>query len=296
MYEKIEKCPICSSEKIKNQQLIKDFSITNELFNISKCENCELLFTNPRPDPENIGKYYASKEYISHSNKPVNLIQYIYKLVRYFALRKKLNIINSLSKKGNILDFGCGTGHFLSTCQKDGWQISGFEPDNKANEIACMTTGTMIYKDILSVNTNQPYNVITLWHVLEHLHDLNGTMNLLYSLLYKQGVLLVAVPNIKSYDSLLYKEYWAAWDVPRHLYHFSQKNIKDLAKKHKFKIKKIYPMKFDSYYVSYLSEYYKNNHNNLLGKYIYSIINGYKSNNKGKEAFEYSSLIYVLTK
>ncbi|MDH5400812.1 MAG: class I SAM-dependent methyltransferase, partial [Cyclobacteriaceae bacterium] len=126
MYEKIESCPVCESDKINNHQLIQDYSISKELFNVSICQNCEFLFTNPRPDQENIGKYYASKEYISHSNKARNIIQLIYKIVRYFTLRKKLSLINSLSSKGTLLDFGCGTGHFLSACKKNGWKITGF--------------------------------------------------------------------------------------------------------------------------------------------------------------------------
>ena len=296
MYEKIEHCPICNSKQIGNYQLIKDFSVSQELFNISMCMDCLFKFTNPRPDKANIGKYYESEDYISHSNKAVNPIQVIYKIVRKYALKNKLNLINKFSEKGTLLDYGCGTGHFLQTCQKDGWKITGIEPDTKANALAVHKTNSTILTDISQIKPNQHFNIITLWHVLEHVHDLNGIMNTLQSILNKSGIILIAVPNIQSFDAEIYKEHWAAWDVPRHLYHFTSKDIKTLAKKHKLKVKDIVPMKFDAYYVSYLSEEYKNKSFFKLNKYFLGAINGYKSNLKANLNNQYSSLIYILTK
>ncbi|MBW8050583.1 MAG: class I SAM-dependent methyltransferase [Cytophagales bacterium] len=293
MYEKIEHCPICDHQQFTNYILCEDFMASKESFAITTCNNCSFLFTNPRPDIDNIGKYYSSKEYISHTDRAINPMQLVYKIIRSYTLKGKLSLINSLTKKGNLLDFGCGTGHFLNTCQQAGWNITGYEPDKKANSIAAVLTGKSIYQTINSIETTQTYDVITLWHVLEHIHDLDTTMKFLFTKIAAHGSVIIAVPNHNSWDTKHYKEYWAGYDVPRHLYHFTPETMKKLVEKHGFKINKTIPMKFDAYYVSILSE------KNKYGTYniFKSIINGFKSN---KQAFinnnNYSSLLYILNK
>lgn len=293
MLEKIENCPICNSDKLTLHITCKDYMISSEIFEITKCFSCSFLFTNPRPSPEKLDSYYESDDYVSHSNKSNNLTNIIYKIARQFTLSSKLRIINEITNNKTILDFGCGTGYFLKTCKKKGWNINGFEPNNAAREQATINTDNNILSQLNEIEKLNNVSLITLWHVLEHIPDLNKIFSILKTILSSNGKFLIAVPNNESYDALHYKEHWAAYDVPRHLYHFSQNTMKHFLQKHGLKIYKTIPMKLDSYYVSLLSEKYKNRKNN----YIKSIVNGYKSNvyashNKNN----YSSLIYIAGK
>ena len=293
MFEKIEECPICKSDKLSNHIICKDHMVSGESFAITRCSNCSFLFTNPRPNPANIGSYYQSEKYISHSNQANSLINFVYKLTRFFTLTKKVKLINSISTEKSILDYGCGTGDFLSKCKVNGWEIVGLEPDANAREQAKTLTGKNIINNINELNLIDNVSLITLWHVLEHVPNLNTTLESLKSKLSKNGKFLIAVPNYQSYDAKLYREYWAAYDVPRHLYHFSMDTMKLLLNNHGLKILKTIPMKLDSFYVSLLSEKYKNGQSN----YLKSFINGYKSNiyaNKNKN--QYSSIIYIAGK
>lgn len=291
-YERLDNCPICNKEEFKNFMVVKDNSVSKESFVIVQCENCGFKFTNPRPDEENIGKYYESEDYVSHSNKSTNLTNTAYKLVRNYTIKQKVDLINRLSEKGKILDYGCGTGNFLEACQKNGWLVNGFEPNKLAREQAQQLLDIDITSDSATLNQLPDHNfeIITMWHVLEHVHTLNTTFKNLIQLLKPEGKIIIAVPNADSHDAALYKENWAAYDVPRHLYHFTQATMKRFLKKHKVELLEIIPMKFDAYYVSLLSEKYKNGNSELLK----SFLNGYKSNAyASKNANDYSSLIYV---
>jgi len=293
MFEKLEKCPLCQSEKFSNFIICKDHLLTGESFAITKCNDCSFLFTNPRPLAENISRYYQSKEYISHADKATNLTNAVYKIARHFTLKQKVSLINTLSDQKTILDYGCGTGDFLLTCKKKGWIINGLEPDDIARNKAISKTDENIYAKIEQLNDAKKVSVITLWHVLEHIPDLNYTMNMLKRKLDTKGKMLIAVPNIKSLDAQLYKENWAAYDVPRHLYHFSMQTMKLLLKNHGLKIHNILPMKLDSFYVSLLSEKYTNGKSN----FVKSFVNGYKSNIYAKKNNNnYSSVIYIAGK
>lgn len=296
MYEKLNECPVCNSDNISNYKIVKDHTVSNESFVIMKCGNCNFQFTNPRPDAENISQFYKSEDYISHTNKGNNPINVIYLLVRKYSTSIKIKLINSVTKKpkGKILDYGCGTGYFLHAIQKEGWKVYGVEPDTEARKIAESELGFTLEKNIKPlVKKAEKFDVITLWHVLEHIHDLNGIINQLKTLLKEKGKLIIAVPNIDSLDNKLYDEDWAAYDVPRHLYHFNKETMKTLILKHGMKIKKTYPMKFDSYYISMLSEKYKNGSSNI----IKSLLNGYKSNSYARKNEEnYSSIIFEIKK
>jgi 2-polyprenyl-3-methyl-5-hydroxy-6-metoxy-1,4-benzoquinol methylase len=294
MYEKLSECPVCSASNLKNHKVVKDHAVSQESFNIMICENCNFQFTNPRPDRKEIGKYYQSDGYISHSDKANSPINFIYKIARKSALLKKRNLINSIAKhqKGRLLDFGCGTGYFLDTMKKDGWKVSGIEPNQDARAIANQKVKVKETIDQLHLK-NKKYNVITLWHVLEHIHDLNDTIKQLKSILKEKGKLVIAVPNIESYEQSVFQEDWAAYDVPRHLYHFNQETMKTLMLKNGLKIKKTYPMKLDAYYISLLSNKYRFQTN----KFIKSFITGYKSNSYAvKHNNNFSSLIYIIKK
>ncbi len=293
MFEKIEKCPICNHTEVINFMICKDHMLTGESFNLTKCSKCSFLFTNPRPTSDFIEKYYKSSKYISHTNETKNFTNSLYKIVRKTTLKQKVKLINTITVDKTILDFGCGTGEFLNACKLNGWKINGLEPVNSARKKATKLTKTNIAKNIKELNSIDQVSIITLWHVLEHLHDLNNSIEILKNKLSKKGKIVIAVPNYKSYDAEIFKQDWAGYDVPRHLYHFSQETMRLLLKKHGMKIIKLIPMKFDSYYVSLLSEKYRNGKNN----YVTSFLNGYKSNVYAKNNNNnYSSLIYIAGK
>jgi 2-polyprenyl-3-methyl-5-hydroxy-6-metoxy-1,4-benzoquinol methylase len=292
MYERLDNCPVCGSPQFTNLMICQDKTVTQESFAIVECKKCRLKFTNPRPTENNVSKYYKSETYISHSDTKKGIINQVYHLVRKYTLRQKLNLINSLqSKEKKLLDIGCGTGTFLETCKKAGWKVAGTEPDPETRQVAIKKTKVAIEENILDSFSGSTFDVITMWHVLEHIHQLDGVVARLKKLLTPGGTLIVAVPNCESYDAKMFKEQWAAYDVPRHLYHFTQSTIKTLFQKHKMKVEKILPMKFDAYYVSLLSFQYKEGKANFLEAFKV----GYASNKwAGQHENNYSSLIFII--
>ena len=268
---------------------VKDHSVSQEIFDLYYDESLDMLVTTPQPDSENLGKYYDSPNYISHTDGNKSLFEKLYQSVKNIALKNKLNLINSLSEnKGKILDIGAGTGDFLAFVKQNGWQTIGVEPSQKAKEIA--TKKGVVFVNEISELENQSFDVITMWHVLEHVPDLEKQIQELKRLLKSDGTLIVAVPNFKSFDANHYKEFWAAYDVPIHFWHFSKTAIKLLFEKQNMKLEKVLPMKFDAFYVSLLSEKYKTGKMN----YIKAFFIGLKSNFKAKQTSEYSSHIYIL--
>ena len=288
---KLDLCPVCQSKNITYLLTAEDYLVTREKFQIYSCQNCSLRFTNPRPDDNKLAGYYDSKEYISHSNEGSSLLGGLYKIARTFTLLRKRKLIEKLSPNKQLLDLGCGTGHFIDYCQQHGWQITGVEPNAVARRQAEAKTKLPIRQDLSEIGGSS-FEVITLWHVLEHLADLEQTMNQLKSLLAPGGVLIIAVPNFDAYEASLFKEYWAAYDVPRHLYHFNRNAMAHLATKHGLKIARTYPMKLDSYYISLLS----NKNKTKSHKYISSFITGLLSNIYALKSKKYSSLIYQIEK
>ena len=253
------------------------------------------MFTNPRPDKAGITPYYQDEKYISHKDKANNLINFLYKAVRIHTTNQKIRWINEFAKNKyhRLLDYGCGTGYFLNKAEKKGWEGIGVEPNAEAAELARKKRGLYVLEDISQLNSEKKFDSITMFHVLEHVHDLESTLHLLLAKLKKRGTLFIAVPNYESYDSKLYGENWAPLDVPRHLYHFTKHTMEFLAKQYNLKIRDIKPMLFDSYYASILS----NNHIDNKENIIRPIINGYKSNKYGKNDINnYSSLLFVLKK
>jgi SAM-dependent methyltransferase len=235
---------------------VKDHSVSKEIFELYHDETLDMLITFPQPDLENLGKYYESEDYISHTDNKRSLFEKAYHFVKNIALKNKLNLINAeQSQKGKILDIGAGTGDFLLTAKNDGWETVGVEPSERAKNIAKQKGISFV--DEISVLENNSFDVITMWHVLEHVPNLELQIQELKRLLKPTGTLIVAVPNFKSYDAKHYKEFWAAFDVPIHFWHFSKKAIQLLFEKVDMKLEKVLPMKFDSFYVSLLSEKYK---------------------------------------
>ena len=258
MYEKLTYCPLCKSGQFGNFLVVKDHAISKESFSISKCSNCSFLFTNPRPDKAGITQYYQDENYISHKDKTTNLINLIYKAVRIYTTNQKIKWIDEFAKNKHhrLLDYGCGTGYFLKKTKKKGWEGIGLEPNPEAAELGRKKHGLYVLEDVSQLADEKKFDSITLFHVLEHVHDLEGTLHLLLSKLKKRGTLFVAVPNYDSYDSKLYVENWAPLDISRHLYHFTKPTMEFLAKHYNLKIRDIKPMLFDSYYASILSNTY----------------------------------------
>ncbi|MFK7781578.1 class I SAM-dependent methyltransferase [Psychroserpens sp.] len=273
---------------------VKDHSVSNEDFQLIYNEELDMLATFPQPSKDNLPKYYQSEDYISHTDAKRNLFEMLYQYIKSIALKRKLKLINSFqfeSKK--LLDIGCGTGDFLKTAKDNQWQVTGVEPNAKARAIANTKTNNSVY-DIDELLKFEPHSfeVITLWHVLEHLPKLEHHIAVIESLLKPNGILIIAVPNYKSYDALYYKNFWAAFDAPRHLWHFSQKSITKLVEKKEMHLVNTKPMLFDSYYVSLLSEKYKNGYMNPFKAFWI----GWRSNLKAKYSGEFSSLIYTIKK
>jgi len=267
---------------------VKDFSVSKETFDLHYNPEYDMLITFPKPTLEKLPSYYESEDYISHTDGKRSFFEKIYQLVKSYALKNKLKIINSYSSKGSLLDIGAGTGEFLLAAKKDGWQVNGIDPSEKAKKIA--ESKGIEFSNSLESLPDHSFDIITMWHVLEHVPDLNKQILELKRLLKANGTIFIAVPNFKSFDAKYYQEYWAAFDVPRHLWHFSKKSIKLLFQEKDMKLVDVLPMKFDSYYVSLLSEKYKNGSMNFVKAFWV----GFKSNQFAKSKKEYSSHIYVV--
>jgi 2-polyprenyl-3-methyl-5-hydroxy-6-metoxy-1,4-benzoquinol methylase len=268
---------------------VKDYSVSKETFDLYYDETLDMLITHPQPSLENLGKYYESEDYISHTDNKRSLFEKLYHFIKSIALKNKLNLINSLQpSKGKILDIGAGTGDFLSVAKNYGWETIGVEPSERAKAIA-KNKGVSFVEETSELK-NHSFDVISMWHVLEHVPDLDKQIKELKRLLKPTGTLIIAVPNFKSFDAKHYGKFWAAFDVPIHFWHFSKTAIKLLFEKQEMKLEKVLPMKFDSFYVSLLSEKYKSGKMN----FIKAFFTGLQSNLKARQHFEYSSHIYIL--
>ncbi len=268
----------------------KDHSVSGEEFQLMHSQDLDMLITEPKP--KNLETYYQSDDYISHTDAQETLVDKIYQSVKKHSLKKKLNLISQCAKTNKtLLDIGAGTGDFLLVAKNNGWSVNGIEPNAKASAKA-KEKGVTTISNIESLPLTKRYHVITLWHVLEHLPDLENQIKKIISLLEDEGTLIIAVPNFKSYDAKYYNNFWAAYDVPRHLWHFSRNSIKMLFEKENMKVTKIKPMVFDSFYVSLLSEKYKTGNQHFIKAFCV----GLWSNIKAWRTKEYSSLIYVLKK
>jgi 2-polyprenyl-3-methyl-5-hydroxy-6-metoxy-1,4-benzoquinol methylase len=289
--EIIKDCPICENKKFDVFLKGRDHFLTGEEFFIVKCTACSFRFTNPRPDENEILRYYNSPEYIAHDSSQVNLIKSVYKAIRKITIRKKHTIVKRYSIGNELLDIGCGTGEFLNYCQKMNYKTTGIEPNEKARVFAGKKFRLKIFNE-QKLNDLLPasFDVVTMWHVLEHVHKLNERILQIKQLLKPEGTMIIAVPDSDSWDAQKYKNFWAAYDLPRHLYHFTPATLKMLAVKHGFHISTIIPLKFDAFYISLLSEKYISGKQN----YLRALSNGILSNYYGrKNADNYSSLIYI---
>lgn len=286
----IKNCPICDGTDFKAVLQAVDYTVSHEKFTIVACQNCNFQFTNPIPEIEKIGDYYKAESYISHSSTNKGLINKLYQIVRKHTLKQKVKLVKRPAKGNALLDIGAGTGHFLNACTQAGLNALGLEPDKDARSFAEKTFNANIKPlDELHQLPDSSRDIITLWHVLEHVYNLRLDLDKITKILKPDGTLVVAVPNRSSFDAKLYGEFWAAYDLPIHLYHFIPDDITRLFAQYDMEIQEMIPMKFDAYYVSMLSEKYRG------GNTVKAFWNGWRSNLKAKNG-SYSSQIYILKK
>ena len=289
----IEQCPVCGHRENKLFLKTKDYFLTGEEFDLVQCAACSFVYTNPVPEEKHIFSYYDSPEYSSHELKKYSLFNSIYAKARRINIRNKYRIISGYKKTGSILDVGCGTGELLKYFRDKEWKTTGIEPVKKAREFAINQNKLQVFaEEKLNDFENAAFDVITMWHVLEHVYKLNERIEELKRILKPDGVLIIAVPMIDAYDAVHYGPYWGALDVPRHLYHFSQKTLAHLLEKHALTIDKSYPMKMDAYYVSLLSERYKH----AGAAYLKAFSIGFTSNRKANASGTYSSMLFAVRK
>jgi len=292
LLENVTSCPVCNETSFTPFLICRDYTTSEKMFHVEQCTSCELLITTPRPTEKESGSYYQSKSYISHTSAAAGIMDYIYLIVRGLTLSWKYKIIQKDIIGNRLLDMGCGTGSFLNYCTGKGINAFGVEPSTEARAAASNTKVVESLKELDETG----FDAITLWHVLEHVYDLENTINILKNKLAENGTIFIAVPNWKSYDSEYYKAYWAGYDVPRHVWHFSKNTMTRLIENQGLQIKKIIPMKLDSFYVSLLSEKYKANGKLSITGLIKGIILGMRSNIKGHRKVNNSSLIYLIQK
>lgn len=289
-------CPVCSQNNLIEIFRVKDQTVSKQDFTIVQCNDCTLRFTQDVPDQNSIGAFYKSENYISHTDTAKGFINTLYHRVRRITLQTKAALIQKETghASGRLLDIGAGTGAFAFTMQQKGWQVTGLEPDTDARKVAKDKYQLDLdHADKLNHLPAQSFDAITLWHVLEHIHDLGKYLQTIYKVLKPGGKLFIAVPNYTSYDAAHYQTNWAAYDVPRHLYHFSPLSMKVLLEKHGLKINTMKPMWYDSFYISMLSEQYKPG----FGKLIKAFITGLRSNISAiSDAGKCSSVIYIAEK
>jgi len=270
----------------------QDHLVTNEKFTLHQHLDFDLLVSQPQPSESALPNYYKSEEYISHTNSSKSLFDKLYQLVKSVSLRSKTKLLSSyMDRSDSYLDVGAGTGSLIQTMKSKGYSSIGIEPSEEARSVANQN-GLPLYSSFNSIPEGSQFKIISLFHVLEHLPNLNQDLEKISALLHQDGRLIIAVPNYKSYDATHYKNHWAAFDVPRHLWHFSKTGISQLAKSHNLELVKTKPMWFDSFYVSLLSEQHKTGKRNWL-KAIYV---GFRSNLSAIRTKECSSIIYILKK
>jgi len=296
------RCPACDSLLVRFVFDTRDYSVSGKIFSIWECADCTLRFTQDVPDIHSIAQYYKSENYISHTNTSEGLINRLYQIVRKRTLRKKRQLVGKVAgrKRGTLLDVGSGTGAFVNEMKQSGWEVTGLEPDEDARKVAHETFHAELKSthELFSLSENM-FDVITLWHVLEHVHDLHNYLKQFKKLLKQDGRLVIAVPNYTSFDATVYKGYWAAYDVPRHLYHFSPLSMNLLIDRNEMRIIEYKPMWFDSFYVSFLSSKYKNYRQEGQGKtnWLTASWTAFVSNLKALfDKKKCSSVIYIISK
>lgn len=286
-------CPVCGNSAIAPVLEARDHTVSGEIYSIWECASCHLRFTQDVPDLQSIAPYYQSDQYISHSDTRKGMINRLYHQVRQITLRQKKQLLikeTGLST-GKLLDIGAGTGAFLHTMQSAGWSVTGLEPDAGAREVASSRYQLQLQESprLFSLPA-QSFDAITMWHVLEHVHQLQDYLSQIRILLKPGGSFFLALPNYTAEDARHYGAYWAAYDVPRHLYHFAPTAVRRLLQQHDLELKAMRPMVFDPFYISMLSEQYQNGRPGL----VKALWTGWRATKKALSSVESaSSIIYI---
>jgi 2-polyprenyl-3-methyl-5-hydroxy-6-metoxy-1,4-benzoquinol methylase len=284
------KCLWCGSNKAQINLWLKDEFLTKKDFHICECLNCGLLYTMPRPSKEKIGAYYKSDEYYSHQENKKGFVPRLYEAIKKINLKHKFRLASRDLPVGKLLDIGCGVGDFLHVAENKGWQCTGVEPSEEAREIARQRIkGDLLYSEDLNHLPDQSFDLITMWHVLEHVDDLKWQVAQLQRLIKPNGRIVIAVPNYRSYDGRFYNAYWAAYDVPRHLNHFNKTVLTKMFKTSGLSLVSMDKLVWDAYYISFMSEQYKHHFMTL----VRGVFRGLVSNAKARRSGEWSSLVYV---
>lgn len=283
-------CPFCQSESKDLYLKLKDYFLTQEDFEIYRCPHCGLLFTWPRPDDNVIGNYYKSDDYLSHNESKKGLIPFIYNRVKRVNIKNKFSIATSTAKGKRMLDFGCGVGDFIFYAKQKGYEVVATDVSDNARNAAAKKLGATLPspQQVFEMPDNS-FDIITMWHVLEHIGDLKTQIFHLDRLLAPGGRLVIALPDYLSYDAQHYKEMWAAYDVPRHLNHFDKNSLQNLFSATKLKLIDTKPLKWDSYYISMMSEKYRG----ASLSFVRGLVQGFKSNRAARKSGEYSSMVYI---
>lgn len=284
-----DNCPVCTNKDLKHYITANDWGYSKKDFEVVECPTCSFVFTQDGPDQTDIAEYYYHSDYVSHTDTTEGLFFKVYHKVRERMLNTKRVWVEKHTKKGNVLDIGAATGYFLSNLKNNNWEVLGFEPEENARKIAKAKHNINLINDFEPLfKENKKFNAITMWHVLEHVHELNLYFEHFNKLLKEDGKVFIAVPNHTSFDASFYKEKWAAWDMPKHLWHFNPKSLKTLAEKHGFELEKMYGLPFDAFYVSLLSE------QSFLGKIRAAFIGLFSFINEKLNVEKASSVLYVL--
>jgi len=291
--EPVVQCPICDGTSFSPLHTCKDYTSTQEMFHVKRCTQCGLAMTSPRPTFQDAARYYQSESYISHTSTARGPIDHIYLIIRRFSLQWKYDLVKRYLNGAPLMDFGAGTGNFLRVVKDHGHVVYGVEASAAARS---KIDSTMTVAATLADLPDQAFDVITLWHVLEHVYPLRETLQGLKAKLNNNGTIFIAVPNMDSYDAQQYNEVWAAYDVPRHLWHFTKTSMSTLLAGEGLTIKEIVPMKLDAYYVCLLSERYKSNGKLSLLSMMRAGWTALRSNLRGSRQYNHSSLIFVVQK
>lgn len=288
-------CIICNGTSLNKEMTVHDFVVSKEYFDLYRCQSCKFLFTQNTPLEDNIGPYYQSEDYISHSDTTKGFINKVYHVVRDIMLGKKFKLIDKLSTTKNILDIGCGTGYFLNFMKGKQYTTLGVEPDPNAREHGKKNFGLNIQSNeaLLNGEIKEQFNTISMWHVLEHVFQPDLYLKKIHQLLDDKGHLIVAVPNHQCYDAAYYKEHWAGYDVPIHLWHFSPDTMTRLANKNGFEIISMKRLIFDPFYIAMLSEKAQGSSFAFIKGVFVGLIATIKSFVDVKKS---SSIIYVMKK
>lgn len=290
-------CPVCQSADTQSVfAAVIDYTVSHENFEIWHCNICSHRFTANPPAENVIGKYYQSEDYISHSNTQKGLVNRIYHIVRNYMLGQKRNMIQHVTgkKTGKLLDIGCGTGAFLATMKAANWEVIGLEPDAGARQqVADLHNISVSPSEELFALAAKQFDVISMWHVMEHVHRLDKYAQQIHTILKDDGYFVVAVPNYTSGDAQHYQAKWGGYDVPRHLHHFSPASMKFFMEKNGFNILTNKPLPFDSFYVSLLSEKYIHGTQRLFAGFWQGLMSWFGAFSDAKKC---SSVIYIMQK